>query len=57
MQAHMGNRGGKDAMQHFAELVPENSTPQALAAALNNEFGYVSALAKRPRVKGANNGQ
>jgi hypothetical protein len=55
MQAHMGNRGGKDAMEHFAELVPENSTPAALMAALNNEYQYVSALAKRP--KAVSNGQ
>lgn len=55
MQAHMGNRGGKDAMEHFAGLVPENSTPSALMSELNNEYQYVTALAKRPKV--VSNGQ
>jgi hypothetical protein len=64
MQAHMGNRGGKDAMEHFANLVPENATPATLMSALNTEYGYVNALAKRPKASaptsaptGANNGQ
>jgi len=49
MQAHLGNRGGKDALEHFAGLVPEDSTPQALMTALNNEYGYVNSLSKRPK--------
>jgi hypothetical protein len=55
MQAHMGNKGGKDAMEHFAGLVPENSTPDTLMKTLNNEYGYVTSLAKRP--KAVSNGQ
>jgi hypothetical protein len=49
MQAHMGNRGGKDALEHFANLVPENSTPAALMQTLNNEYAYVNSLAKRTK--------
>jgi hypothetical protein len=49
MQAHMGNKGGKDAMEHFSALVPENGTPDVLMKTLNTEYGYVNALAKRPK--------
>jgi hypothetical protein len=52
MQAHMGNRGGKDALEHFAGLVPEASTPSALMTTLGNEYAYVNSLAKRPTTKG-----
>jgi hypothetical protein len=48
MQAHMGNRGSKDALEHFANIVPENSTPTALMQELNNEYQYVTGIAKRP---------
>ncbi len=50
MQAHVGNRGGKDMMNHFATMVPENSTPADMKKALNGEITYAIQLAKRPQV-------
>jgi hypothetical protein len=48
MQAHMGNRGGKDIMEHFSSMVPPGSSPANIRAALGSEYSYVKEKAMLP---------
>lgn len=48
MQAHL-QRTSLPAMEHFATLIPENSTPGALFRELNEDQKYMQSQAGRPR--------